>query len=70
MAALGTSVSTERVADSRPDMVDRLARLPGFRNVLIHDYIGPDMDRVVDALDDLRAIEEFAAIVARAEAIH
>ncbi len=27
--------------------------LPGLRNVLIHEYVGLDMDRVVEALDNL-----------------
>jgi uncharacterized protein YutE (UPF0331/DUF86 family) len=54
-----------RDARFAPDLVRRLERLPGFRNVIIHDYVALDMDRVVAALDDLRPIEEFAAVVGR-----
>lgn len=52
-------------ADSRfpSEMVDRLARLPGFRNVLVHEYVQLDFARVIEALDDLAPIEQFASIV-------
>ena len=30
-----------------------LERLPGFRNVLVHEYVGLDMDRVIEALERL-----------------
>jgi uncharacterized protein YutE (UPF0331/DUF86 family) len=52
-------------ADSRfpPELVEKLALLPGFRNVLVHDYVGLDMDRVVEALRDLGPLEDFAEIV-------
>ena len=45
-------------------LVDRLARLPGFRNVLIHEYVGLDLDRAVAALDALEPIEDFVRAVA------
>ena len=45
-------------------MVRELERLPGFRNVVIHEYVVLDMDRVVEALDRLAPIEEFLAIAA------
>lgn len=48
--------------------VRRLERLPGFRNVVIHEYVALDMQRVVEALDDLAPIEEFAEIVRRVAA--
>ena len=32
------------------DLVQELERLPGFPNVLVHDYVELDLDRVVDAL--------------------
>jgi uncharacterized protein YutE (UPF0331/DUF86 family) len=49
-----------------PDiLVRRLERLPGFRNVLVHEYVALDMQRVVEALDDLAPIDEFAEIVRR-----
>jgi uncharacterized protein YutE (UPF0331/DUF86 family) len=57
-------------ADSRfpPELVAVLDRLPGFRNVLIHEYVALDLDRVVDALNALEPIESFFEIVRRIEA--
>jgi uncharacterized protein YutE (UPF0331/DUF86 family) len=48
-------------------LVRDLERLPGFRNVLIHEYVSLDMERVVVALRHLQAVEEFAGIVLRME---
>ena len=45
-------------------LVQNLERLPGFRNVLVHEYVALDLRRVVEALDRLQPIEEFCAIVA------
>ena len=45
------------------ELVRQLERLPGFRNVLVHDYVGLDMAKVVEALDGLEPIDEFHAIV-------
>jgi uncharacterized protein YutE (UPF0331/DUF86 family) len=50
------------------DLVRALERLPGFRNILIHEYVALDMDRVMEALDDLTPIDRFARIVASLEA--
>jgi uncharacterized protein YutE (UPF0331/DUF86 family) len=50
------------------ELVRRLERLPGFRNVLVHEYVALDLARVVEALDELEPIERFAAIVADIEA--
>jgi uncharacterized protein YutE (UPF0331/DUF86 family) len=50
------------------ELVHKLERLPGFRNVLVHEYVALDMARVVEALDDLAPLESFAEIVARLEA--
>ena len=52
----------------RPRVVGResihaLERLPGFRNVLVHEYVALDLDRVLEAMDDLEPIERFAGIV-------
>jgi uncharacterized protein YutE (UPF0331/DUF86 family) len=44
-----------------------LAKLPGFRNVLVHEYLALDYSRVIEALDNLDPVEEFARIVARIE---
>lgn len=45
------------------ELVRQLERLPGFRNVLVRDYVSLDMAKVVDALDGLDPIEEFHTIV-------
>ena len=50
------------------DLVRELERLPGFRNVVVHDYVGLDMDRVVEALDRLDPLERFEQIVREIEA--
>ena len=44
-------------------LVRKLERLPGFRNVLVHEYVALDLDRVIEALDDLEPVEEFFEIV-------
>jgi uncharacterized protein YutE (UPF0331/DUF86 family) len=49
------------------DLVRELERLPGFRNVVVHDYVGLDMDRVLEALDRLEPIERFERIVQEIE---
>jgi uncharacterized protein YutE (UPF0331/DUF86 family) len=56
--------------DSRfpADLVRTLERVPGFRNVVIHEYVALDLDRVIDALHHLDAIDRFAAIVREIEA--
>jgi uncharacterized protein YutE (UPF0331/DUF86 family) len=46
-----------------PDLVRELERLPGFRNVLIHEYVALDLDRVIQALDHLEPVEQFLGIV-------
>lgn len=50
-----------------PDLVDRLARLPGFRNVLLHDYVKLDYAIAVAALEDLEPVERFVRTVAEME---
>jgi uncharacterized protein YutE (UPF0331/DUF86 family) len=50
-----------------PDLTKSLELLPGFRNVLIHEYVALDLDRVVDALNELEPIERFVRIVANLE---
>lgn len=47
------------------DMVDRLARLPGFRNILVHDYVELDFDLVIQALHELEPVEDFVRRVAK-----
>ena len=46
-----------------PALVERLALLPGFRSVVIHEHMQIDFDRVAEALNDLAPIEEFVAIL-------
>jgi uncharacterized protein YutE (UPF0331/DUF86 family) len=50
------------------DVVQELERLPGFRNVLVHEYVDFDLDRAVEALDRLGPVERFLEIVAAGEA--
>jgi uncharacterized protein YutE (UPF0331/DUF86 family) len=45
------------------DVVRELERLPGFRNVLIHEYVALDLDRVVEALGRLNAVDRFIEVV-------
>jgi uncharacterized protein with HEPN domain len=55
----------DHLRELRPRVPGRAAleRLPGFRNVLIHEYVALDLERVVEALNDLEPIEEFARLV-------
>lgn len=47
------------------ELVRELGLLPGFRNVLVHEYVALDLERAVEALDRLGPIESFAEIVRR-----
>jgi uncharacterized protein YutE (UPF0331/DUF86 family) len=47
------------------DLVRRLEPLPGFRNVVLHEYAALNLERVVEALDRLDAVEELLAAVRR-----
>jgi len=49
------------------DLVRELERLPGFRNVLVREYVNLDLDRVIEAMDRLEPIERFCEIVRRIE---
>jgi uncharacterized protein YutE (UPF0331/DUF86 family) len=49
------------------EVVAELERIPGFRNIIIHEYVALDLDRVVEALDRLEPIERFVEIVRRIE---
>lgn len=50
-----------------PSMAQRLEKLPAFRNVLVHEYVSVDHRKVVQALDQLDVVEEFAKAVRRIE---
>jgi len=47
------------------ELIDDLEGLPGFRNILIHEYVSLDLKRVVTALEHLQSLEEFTEIVRR-----
>ena len=49
------------------ELVGELQRLPGFRNVPIHEYVALDMSRVMKALARLDSIDRFVEIVAKIE---
>jgi uncharacterized protein YutE (UPF0331/DUF86 family) len=49
------------------DTVDALERLPGFRNVLVHEYVSLDMDRVIEALENLEPVQTFITTVSMIE---
>lgn len=53
-----------RVRGFSTELVDELAELPGFRNVLIHEYVSVDYGRVIAALEQLDQVEEFARLAA------
>lgn len=53
--------------DYPPHLVSQLARLPGFRNIVIHEYAILDYDRVLEALDRLDTIREFIRLVRERE---
>ena len=55
-----TSPGSARFA---PELVRQLEPLPGIRNVLVHDCVGLDLDRVIEALDSLALVEAFFAVV-------
>ena len=47
--------------------VDAPLPLPGFRNVLIHEYVSLDLERAVAALDRLAPVQRLAELVAALE---
>jgi uncharacterized protein YutE (UPF0331/DUF86 family) len=49
------------------DLVKELERIPGFRNVVIREYVALDLERVVEALGRLDAIDRFIALVTEIE---
>ena len=53
--------------DMSPELIRELERLPGFRNVLIHEYVALDLERAVEALERLSPIEDFVSVVKRLE---
>jgi uncharacterized protein YutE (UPF0331/DUF86 family) len=55
--------------DSRfpADLVESLEPIPGFRNIVIHEYVALDLDRVVGALRSLEPVQRFIEIVRQIE---
>ena len=51
-----------------PNMVRGLEGLPGFRNIIVHEYAALDYELVIEALDHLEPVEQFAEAVRRMEA--
>ena len=46
-----------------PDFARSLAPIAGFRNILVHEYLGIDWDEVYASLHDLETLHQFAAYV-------
>jgi uncharacterized protein YutE (UPF0331/DUF86 family) len=55
------NLATLGIADE--ETLPELERLPGFRNVLVHEYVRLDLERVVEAIDRLEPIEAFLGAV-------
>jgi uncharacterized protein YutE (UPF0331/DUF86 family) len=51
-----------------PNVARGLEGLPGFRNILVHEYATLDYERVIEALGHLEPIEQFVEAVRRIEA--
>lgn len=49
------------------DLTTRLERLAGFRNIVVHEYVGIDSQKVIDALNDLGPVDDFLRIVSDVE---
>jgi uncharacterized protein YutE (UPF0331/DUF86 family) len=49
------------------ELVRELDRLPGLRNVLVHEYVELDFDRVVEAVQRLGPLQRFVEIVVAIE---
>lgn len=47
-----------------PDHADRMARAVGFRNVLVHEYVGVNDGIVLARLNDLSDLQDFVMSVA------
>lgn len=44
-------------------LIDELVLLPGFRNVLVHEYVALDLERAMQALARLEPVWEFSRIL-------
>jgi uncharacterized protein YutE (UPF0331/DUF86 family) len=63
----GAVKALRQIEGMPPDLVEQLTPLPGFRNILIHEYVDLDYGRVLEALDNLDPIERFVKAVAALE---
>lgn len=59
--AVRTLASVEGFA---PELAEELSILPGFRNILMHEYVALDFERVIEALDSLSPVDRFNKAVA------
>lgn len=59
--------SLARIPEFPAELVDDLARLPGFRNVLIHEYVELDLSLAVAAMGRLDSVRRFIDVVSRLE---
>jgi uncharacterized protein YutE (UPF0331/DUF86 family) len=64
---VGAIRALRQIREIPAELVDELVPLPGFRNVLIHEYVQLDYRRVMAALDRLEPIERFVQVVAELE---
>jgi uncharacterized protein YutE (UPF0331/DUF86 family) len=53
-----------RLGNFPAELVERLALLPGFRNVIVHEYVALDLSRAVSALNELDPLDDFIRIAA------
>lgn len=49
------------------DLAAALEPLPGFRNIVIHEYVALDLDRVVVAIKSLHPVRRFLDVVRELE---
>jgi uncharacterized protein YutE (UPF0331/DUF86 family) len=59
--------SLARDARFSEELVKSLEPVPGFRNIVIHEYVALDLDRVVAATRSLEPVERFIEIVRQIE---
>ena len=49
------------------ELVPQIESLAGFRNVVVHEYVGIDSRRVIEALQKLEPVEQFVRAIAAIE---
>ncbi|QBI19734.1 DUF86 domain-containing protein [Egibacter rhizosphaerae] len=63
-----TAVRNLLTVGVEPAVVTELEALPGLRNVVLHEYVGLDLERVVEATRRLEPVQRFVRTVAELEA--